>query len=472
MSLSSETRSSEWGTIFMGPGPSGETTLERVEAGGPTLAWTMGTEAEYLDRVRVKAAAKAKEILLEAQAEAGALREKGETQGYEAGLAQAQAELEEFRQNMGASVGAVLGAIEGHAGVIAKAWRDELVDLTRLCVETAIGHELSGHRAELLATLFDGAMQKMAEAQRISILVSPDDEPVVADMLDAAGQRYEQTFTVRAEASLAPGSLVLESDASRADNSLTVRRAVVENILAQLIIPEDSPAEAQAAETAAAPAVAPEALEEPRALVAAQMDPAAPADFSAPQTLAEAETFAATALVPEAELFVEPEVALEPHEPEAEAEVEAPALESEFMLTSPAEVGVSLEPESAPEFEPEVEVLTEPELLAAPEASAAEREVSIVTDSEVSAAEGELMPEGEAALAAEAPVPVLETEASASGAEADLLAEIFNEAGLQEVPLPAAVPGADEAQMSQAESPGVEIVDPFELAQALMNKTP
>ena len=246
MSLSSEQRGSVWGTIFMGPGSSRETTLERVEAGGPSLAWTTDTEAEYLARVREKATGKAKEILVAAQAEAATLRENAYAQGYEAGLAQAQAELEEFRQGMGASVAAVLAAIEGNAAHIAAAWRQELVALVRQCVETAVNHELSTQRAELLAGLFDGAVAKMEAAQRITILVNPEDEPAVADIVDAADRTGDQVFAVRSDASLAPGSLILESEDSRADNSLTVRRALVENILAQLSIPADAPEQAEA----------------------------------------------------------------------------------------------------------------------------------------------------------------------------------------------------------------------------------
>ena len=241
MSLSSEQRSSAWGTIFMGPGSSRETTLERVEAGGPSLAWTTDTEAEYLARVKEKATDKAKEILVAAQAEAATMRESAYAQGYEAGLAQAQAELEEFRQGMGASVAAVLAAIEGNAGHIAAAWRQELVALLRQCVETAVNHELSTQRAALLAGLFDGAVAKMEAAQRIVILVHPEDEPAVADMVDAAGQTDDRVFIVRGDASLDPGSLILESEDSRADNSLTVRRALVENILTQLTVPVDAP---------------------------------------------------------------------------------------------------------------------------------------------------------------------------------------------------------------------------------------
>ena len=326
MSLYNEGQS-HWGTIFMGPGPSMETTLERVEAGGPSLAWTTETEAEYLARVREKATAKAKEILLAAQTEADALREQAHAQGYEAGLDQAQAELEEFRQGMGASVAAVLGAIEGNAPRIAAAWREELVNLTRLCVETAVNRELSEERAALLAGLFDGAVAKMAAAQRISIVVNPEDEPAVADMLDAAGQDGEQTFTVRGDASLAPGSLVLESDDSRVDNSLTARRALVENILAQLSVPADTPAEAARL-----------AEEIP------SLEPTFPVQEAslAPQAVAAAEEEAETA-----------PAQMQPA-PEAEAAEQTAPVAEEAAPTE--EISPEASPETAPEAQPALEV--------------------------------------------------------------------------------------------------------------------
>ena len=351
MSLYNEGQSN-WGTIFMGPGPSMETTLERVEAGGPSLAWTTETEAEYLARVREKATAKAKEILLAAQAEADALREQAHAQGYESGLDQAQAELEEFRQGMGASVAAVLAAIEGNASRIAAAWRDDLVNLARLCVETAVNHELSEERAALLAGLFDGAVARMAGAQRISIVVNPEDEPAVADMLDAAGQNGEQTFAVRGDATLAPGSLLLESDDSRVDNSLTVRRALVENILAQLSVPADTPEEASRLE---AEIPAPESAFAV-ADVSLAPDPAALAVEEAEAASLEKQP------VPEAEPAVSPEI---------RTEVEAEEISPAHAASEPVQAGVtSMPPVEVPAL-PEGNIHAETSENAAPEEVAA-----------------------------------------------------------------------------------------------------
>lgn len=439
MSLSSQQRSGAWGTIFMGPGAAMETTLEKVEAGGPSLAWTVGTEAEYLDRVRAKATAKAKEILRAAQAEADALRGEAQARGYDDGLAQAQGELEEFRQNMGASVDAVLAAIEGGAGRIAEAWRAELVSLTRSCVEAAVGHELSNQKVELLGALFDGAVRKMAGERRISILVSPDDAPVVADMLDAAGRSEDKTFSVTPDPSLEPGSLVLESDDSRVDNSLTVRRRMVENILAGLSIPEDRPA---AAEVTTAPAAAP-APQMPQAPQEAQAQE--PAAAEAPEMFA-----AAPEILPEPVFVPEAEAA---QAPEVETALNAVGLEAETTSAPTPEVelesiAAGLEAEPAPEAESamtfETEILPEAELAAEPET-----------------VEAFAAPEAEEAAAAAEDAPADELSDAAAAEDLSLAEQ------------PALSDEDEEQAQAEAAEPGqpAEAQDPFELAQALIDKT-
>lgn len=417
MSLSSEQRNSAWGTIFMGPGSSRETTLERVEAGGPSLAWTTDTEAEYLARVKEKATGKAKEILVTAQAEAAALRENAYAQGYEAGLAQAQAELEEFRQGMGASVAAVLAAIEGNAGHIAAAWRRELVALLRQCVETAVNHELSTQRAALLAGLFDGAVAKMEAAQRIVILVHPEDEPAVADMVDAAGQTDDRVFVVRGDASLAPGSLVLESEDSRADNSLTVRRALVENILAQLTVPADAPDQ-----------------------IEGQIEDQAEAQMG----------FA------------------------AEAEVEPPALQDLPEMMQAAPVIEDFTPETVVEAVPE----TMAETLPAPEETVLEEVVSEEAVLEEQAAPEVAMTEttpGEMAMPEPADLP---DQAEAAPAAEEIVAEEIApetvvEAATEEIAEEITKPAAPEELAAQPPAPAPDEnsgADPFELAQAMLEQ--
>ena len=452
MSLSNQ-RQSEWGTIFMGPGASMETSLERVEARGPSLAWTTDTEAEYLARVREKATAKAKEIMLAAQAEGARLREDAFAQGYEAGLAQAQGELEEFRQGMGASVAAVLSAIEESSGSITAAWREELVGLVRQCVETAVNHELSGQRAALLAGLFDAAVAKMEVARRITILVSPEDEPAVADMVDAASQTGDQVFSVRADTSLAPGSLILESEDSRVDNSLTVRRAMVENILAQLELPTDTPADMPADTPTSMPA---NILGQPQADPRGASDRAESEVESAAPTMPE---------MPETAQVQVSEMAQAPEMPET-AQVQAPEMPLALEVEEVPEVALDMTdlPEMAPaqnieDFNPET-IETMAENPAAPEAAWTEAvapEAAVETD-----VAAEIM---------ENAAPEKPAEPLPAPAPALLPAPAQAEAG----PTPEAEAAAPDAML--ADPPQTEAVkpapeaDPFELAQALSGQT-
>lgn len=240
MSSSSEKDPSTWGTIFMGPNPLHETSLSRVQnMGGAQRAWNEDTEKEYLERVRVRARDMARGILEKATAEAQTLRETARQEGYDEGMNQASAEVAEFRENMSGAVEAVLSAINGQRAEIAAAWREELVRLMRLCVEKIVGHEIAADRAALMGALFDDAVAHLAKNATYAVRVAPDDEPLVADIIASGLSRIpEGTFSVRADASLAPGSLVVESDAGMVDNSLDGRRALVENALAALVLPE------------------------------------------------------------------------------------------------------------------------------------------------------------------------------------------------------------------------------------------
>lgn len=238
MSSSNENDRAKWGTIFMGPNPLHETTLAKVENNCGGTAWNPETEAEYMERVREKAKEKAREILEKARSDALELREKARQEGYDEGMRQASDELEEFRSGMGQAVGAVLSAIEGQRGELAAAWRGELVTLMRLAVEKIVDHELSENRAELMAALFDGAVERLGQSARNVVRVSPEDEPVVADIIASAASAVPaNAFTVRADQGLEPGSLIVENDESMADNSLKGRRALVEEALAALVLP-------------------------------------------------------------------------------------------------------------------------------------------------------------------------------------------------------------------------------------------
>ncbi len=227
--------SSAWGTIY---GPGGEHSLSSVERSRST-AWSEGDEAAYMARVKEKAAAMAKDILERAAAEAAAVREQARQEGYAKGLEEAEAELETFRSGMADSVSGVLSAIEGQCSAIFSEWRGDLVALFRLAVEKVIARELSEDRAATLESLLPEAVAQLEKRRELVIRVHPDDEPVIADIINVTKERYPDvaSWRVRADASMTPGGLLVESESSLADGRVESRAAVIEDVLQRLILP-------------------------------------------------------------------------------------------------------------------------------------------------------------------------------------------------------------------------------------------
>lgn len=238
---SSDNAEKRWGTIFMGPGPMNETILGSVENGSRGPAWDENTEAEYMERVREKAAAKVLSMLEEAKAEAETLKAEAMQQGYDAGIDAARKELEEFRAGMGDSVAAVLQAIQGQCSSIFDTWREDLVELMREAVSRYTGVVLREERAEVLSALFTQAVQVLESRRNLVIRVNPEDEVAVADMVQAAKERLTglESWTVRPDASMTPGGLVVESDNGMVDNRMETRGAVINDVLARLTLPAE-----------------------------------------------------------------------------------------------------------------------------------------------------------------------------------------------------------------------------------------
>ena len=242
MSLSNSS-TANWGTIFMGPERLHETTLSRLENTNTGPAWGGDTEVEYFERIKAKATQKAMQILAQAQADADAMLAQAQEQGYEQGLAQAQAELDEFRQAAGNTAAAVLSAIEAQTHALTRAWEKELTQLVKIAVQAGIGRELSENRAAVLDAMFYSAVQELASEQRALVCVNPEDEAVVADIIAAAGQNFSERFQTKADPALSPGSIVLESNLGRLENTLEQRRLMVDKILKELVLSENNTVE-------------------------------------------------------------------------------------------------------------------------------------------------------------------------------------------------------------------------------------
>lgn len=241
MSLSdANNNSGAWGTVFS---RSGEHTLGGLE-NPQAKAWTPGDEAAYLNRVKEKAEQMAVGIISEARTEAEHIRESARKEGFDAGMGDAQAELDHFRAGMTESVSAVLGAIEGQCSHIFEQWRDDLIGVARLAVEKITGLELSSERQPILESLLVEAVSVLEKRREIVIRVNPEDEPVLSDILGMTQARFPdvKSWRVKADAEISPGGMVVESESSLAEGRLESRRAAVEEVLSRLVLSDFAPA--------------------------------------------------------------------------------------------------------------------------------------------------------------------------------------------------------------------------------------
>ncbi|MCT4536426.1 V-type ATP synthase subunit E family protein [Halodesulfovibrio sp.] len=228
-----------WGTIFTGPGSANEHTLEGVE-GSRSPQWDDATEAIYMERVRERAAERASGILAKAREEAEWLKEKARQEGYAEGCEQAQAELNALQQQHAESVSSVLGAIQGQCSNIFTNWRSDLITVVQAAVERMCAVEMSENRHASMERLFTEAVQILDERRQLIITVHPEDEELVTGIIQNAQQHYSglEGWKVKTSSTIS-GGVIVESRDGMVDNTIVSRRQAVDEILEQLMIPED-----------------------------------------------------------------------------------------------------------------------------------------------------------------------------------------------------------------------------------------
>jgi flagellar assembly protein FliH len=257
------------GRVILGPGTA-ETTVGEMEGERTPLQFEE-VEAEFWDRVRTKVKAKASAIMAEAITEADRLRvtareegySTGESAGMAAGMAAAGEQVQTELNQMAASLGAMLESLAGERAKLWAAYRQDFVDLLRLAVERTIGAEIDGRRQEILGHLLNEALELMEARADLTVVVHPDDEPLLRELWVRAQQERPNLaqIMIRTNPESIPGGLTLESRDGLVDNSIGNRFAAVETIFAHLAAQEEPE---QPTPSAAAPQEpAPPAPEEP-----------------------------------------------------------------------------------------------------------------------------------------------------------------------------------------------------------------
>ncbi|MEG2172411.1 MAG: FliH/SctL family protein, partial [Desulfovibrionaceae bacterium] len=278
--MRTEVDNKKWGTIYLGSDKEATLdSLDAMQAAARQEQWNQRTQNEYMDRVRQRAADRAREILgaahterqnlltearaetermrLESQvqyakaeeartqaealkAEAEAIRAAAQQQGFDTGLANARDELDAFRSAMGSSIAVVLQAIERQNGALFTAWREDVVDLVKICVEKGTNWVLDTHYAEVLRALVFESVRQLDARRTVTLRVHPDDEAAVTDMFAAAREAMPDVehWIVNGDPEVQLGGLIAESPSSTVDNRVELRRTLVNNVLQHLTLPE------------------------------------------------------------------------------------------------------------------------------------------------------------------------------------------------------------------------------------------
>ncbi len=276
-----------WGTIFLDANrESNLSKLDAMQAASRQEQFNQRSQQDYLEKVRQKAIDRAREILGEAYTERQSVLEEAERdaeriraevkatyaaaeetrsaaqdlrhhaqaeldnathirnaaheEGFQAGLTQAQEELDNFRTAMGSSVAGVLHVIEGQCMQIFAQWRAELVDIVRVSVKHATHLALTERHEKIIESMLLEAIQHLDDKRSITLRVHPEDEPVVADLFTAAKEKNPDLglWKVSPDPTLNPGDIVAESLTGSVHSRMANYAEMVENIIQHLALPE------------------------------------------------------------------------------------------------------------------------------------------------------------------------------------------------------------------------------------------
>ncbi len=226
------------GKVLMGmdtPGPD-EMTIQEIE-GKRKLLWDDSINDEYLERVKAKAREAAKEIKMFAELEAEALRTTARHEGYQEGLAQAQADVDAHTQAMSAEVEKLLGQLGAQGKTIFNERRSDVMCLIRLAVKKALAVEMSEQRAASLENLMVEALERLDSQRNLTIKCDPADAEDLTAFIASIQERNPSLkyWTVKGDPSLTDGGVLVEGEECKVDNTVASRWKGVEPILERLI---------------------------------------------------------------------------------------------------------------------------------------------------------------------------------------------------------------------------------------------
>jgi len=225
------------GKVLMGldtPGPD-EMTIQEIE-GKRQVTWDEATDAEYLQRVKTKAKEKAKEIMMLAELEAEALRATARHDGYQEGIAQAQADVEQHIHTMSTEVENLMKQLGAQGGTIFQDRRQDIIGLITLAVEKTLSIEIAEKRKQSIESLMLEALDRIESQRQLAIKCHPDEAPDLDAFIRTIQERNPalQYWTVKGDPSIESGGVIVEAAEGKVDNTVATRWAGVRPIMEQL----------------------------------------------------------------------------------------------------------------------------------------------------------------------------------------------------------------------------------------------
>jgi flagellar assembly protein FliH len=231
------------GKVILGPDSTGltEFALEELEDRYARSAWDENSESDYLERIRGKATAKARDILSKSMAEADEIKAKAFAEGKAEGLEEARTEIDAMLGERAEELATLLKNAGGGSKALWNEYRQDIVGLVRTAVEKVIGVEIERRRSEILGALLDEALENIDSHRSLAVKVHPEDASAMEELLEKAKKVHPELskWSIRADDSLSKGGVVLESDQGMAVNSIEARVKAVDDIIGRLGLEED-----------------------------------------------------------------------------------------------------------------------------------------------------------------------------------------------------------------------------------------
>jgi flagellar assembly protein FliH len=227
------------GRVIVGmdsPGPD-EMSVQDIE-GKKKLVWDDSVDSEYMDRVRSKAQAMAKDILAKAMREAEEMKQNARHEGYEEGIAQAQAELDQHVAGISQSMEGVLASVSAQGAEVWNARRQDIVTLIRMTVDKVLHVELNDRREEVLENLLDQAIERIETQRTLTLRVSPQDRELMDALLPQVQERNPavKQWKLKTDPAIEMGGAIIETNEGKVENTVDARWKTVEPILDEMTV--------------------------------------------------------------------------------------------------------------------------------------------------------------------------------------------------------------------------------------------